>query len=757
MATTSPLFGSARSRSSDKITLCSTNPAFSESTCLDKFTIHGNQYTRKSAFASLRRSRERRSPIWRFGEDLVRVEDGAEVYYCWTCECEKKQQELPILKGNSSALNHMMSHGYNREGVKTERSAHTVLGTTALYTLVTATRLESFKALLIRWIVYCHIAFAMLENENFRDLLACLNKSVADLLPRARATLRKWVMEEYLAQREILKEELAQAISSIHLSFDLWTAPNYIAILSIYGHWISPSGQRMNKLLAFRRVFGKHAGENQAQIVLEVLRELRIQDRVGCLVGDNAAVNDTAVSAILGGLHPTLTKKQRSAFRIRCLGHNINLCAHALIFGKGRGDRREAFARAERKGDESDLASVWRQIGAVGRLHNIVKYIRWSPQRREEFANCIQGGEIADFDHLELIQDNDTRWNSFYLAISRALEVKDRLDMFCKKHKPDPRSGALTNDLLTHTHWYHLSRLRDCLNMFHIATLEAEGNGAFFYDWFPQLSWLLDELDNWRVDFADEAAKDPTFATLSEAAQHAWLKCEKYYKLTDDTPFPYAAVILNPTMKKQWFVDRWASGTAEQRAWISQVEEQVRQHWLQFYKHKGRPIRPSPPSPGRAVPSAASDELRERLRVYKRVKLGCEALPEDVDDFEEYLRTNLTPHSATFDPIKYWLHRRQATPQLAMFALDCLAIPSMSDDCERSFSSGRDLIHYKRSRLLCDVIEACTCLRDWYGKPSAKRARAGKVDESGKEVASEQSYEYFDCEEQVQDAYSSDS
>ena len=150
--------------------------------------------------------------------------------------------------------------------------------------------------------------------------------------------------------------------------------------------------------------------------------------------------------------------------------------------------------------------------------------------------------------------------------------------MFCKKHKPDLKLGPLRDDLLTHTHWYHLSRIQDCLNLFHVATLEIEGNGTFFYDWFPQLSWLLDELDNWRADFADEASKDPTFATLSDAARHAWLKCEKYYKLADDTPFSYAAVILNPTMKKQWFVDRWSSGTAEQRSWILQVEEQVRQH-----------------------------------------------------------------------------------------------------------------------------------------------------------------------------------
>ncbi|GAB7336563.1 hypothetical protein MBLNU13_g09833t2 [Cladosporium sp. NU13] len=668
MASINSYFGGVRSNASDKITLCPTNPAFSESTCLDSFKIRGSVYARKSSFATVHGSRERRSPIWQFGESLVRVKDGADVYYCWTCECERKQQELPVLKGNSTALKHMMSHGYDREGKKASKSAENVLEAAAIYTLVTTTRYESFKALLVRWIVYCQVAFAMLENEYFRELLACLNQSIADLLPRARATLRKWIMDEYICQKEALKSELAQAISDIHLSFDLWTAPNSIAIISIYGHWISPSGRRLNKLLAFRRVAGKHSGENQAQIVLEVLEELHIRDRIGCLVGDNAASNDTAIDA-------------------------------------------------------------------------------------RSLQTACKEASLLTSTKLELIQDNDTRWNSFYLAISRALVVKERLEMFCKKHKPDPRSGALKDDLLTHTHWYHLSRLHDCLNLFQVATLEIEGNGSFFYDWFPQLSWLLDELDNWRVDFADEASKDPTFKTLSDAAQHAWLKCEKYYKLADDTPFSYAAVILNPTMKKQWFIERWSSGTAEQRAWIAQIEEQVRQHWLRYYKHGDKPAMVSTFNSVRAVPSAASDDLRERLRVYKRVKFDHEASADDVDDFEEYLRTDLTPYSDAFEPIEYWLRRRQATPQLARFALDCLAIPPMSDDCERSFSSGRDLVHYKRSRLLSDVTEACTCLRDWYGKPTPKTAGTKVGFGNGSTAAGEEVIDVFDDEEQIQTAY----
>lgn len=266
---------------------------------------------------------------------------------------------------------------------------------------------------------------------------------------------------------------------------------------------------------------------------------------------------------------------------------------------------------------------------------------------------------------------------------------------------------------------------------------------------------MLDELDNWRADFADEASKDPTFATLSDAARHAWLKCEKYYKLADDTPFSYAAVILNPTMKKQWFVDRWSSGTAEQRSWIPQVEEQVRQHWLCFYKHTGTANTIQPPNPARVSLPAGSDDLRERLRVYKRVKLDHEALSDGIDDFEEYLRTDLIPCDATFDPVEYWLSRRQAKPQLAKFALDCLAIPPMSDACERSFSSGRDLIHYKRSRLLCDVIEACTCLRNWYGKPAPRKVRTKEVDKHGNTVVVEHEFDVFDDEERVKDAHGS--
>lgn len=64
----------------------------------------------------------------------------------------------------------------------------------------------------------------------------------------------------------------------------------------------------------------------------------------------------------------------------------------------------------------------------------------------------------------------------------------------------------------------------------------------------------------------------------------------------------------------------------------------------------------------------------------------------------------------------------------------------MSDDPERSFSSGRDLITYRRSNLHDDIIEACSCLRSWYGPPV--QAGASKAGEAA-----------FDDEDEIEEQY----
>jgi hypothetical protein len=56
--------------------------------------------------------------------------------------------------------------------------------------------------------VYCYIAFRMVENEHFRDLIKFLSSSLGGLLPRAVSTIRGWITEVYLAEKVTVEREL---------------------------------------------------------------------------------------------------------------------------------------------------------------------------------------------------------------------------------------------------------------------------------------------------------------------------------------------------------------------------------------------------------------------------------------------------------------------------------------------------------------------------------------------------------------------
>jgi hypothetical protein len=90
---------------------------------------------------------------------------------------------------------------------------------------------------------------------------------------------------------------------------------------------------------------------------------------------------------------------------------------------------------------------LWRKRGPVGKLHNIIVFICRTPQRRQKFKDQpdlqhLSAGGMSEFDHLNLIVDNATRWNSLYLMIDRALKLRDRIERFCSDHQNEMHGSA---------------------------------------------------------------------------------------------------------------------------------------------------------------------------------------------------------------------------------------------------------------------------------------------------------------------------
>ena len=155
-----------------------------------------------------------------------------------------------------------------------------------------------------------------------------------------------------------------------------------------FAHFIDSSGRWQSKLLAIRQLKGEHSGENIAASVLRVVKEYRISKRVGFFILDNASSNDVAVDFILRSLYPEMSVEARKRRRIRCLAHISNLVAKSLLLGQKADNIADELDLAYQHADFQSTSNVWKKQGVLGRLQNLIRHIRSSPQRRQEFKSC---------------------------------------------------------------------------------------------------------------------------------------------------------------------------------------------------------------------------------------------------------------------------------------------------------------------------------------------------------------------------------
>jgi len=139
-------------------------------------------------------------------------------WYCYLCEKERCEQELPIVDtGNSTCLDHLKQKHHidpqTGEHITAEGDNQTMINGPNLSTMIFRRDFDVFKDLLIRWIVYCHVAFFQIENAYFRELLFYLSPCLSKLLPKAAHTIHQCVNDAFLTRKERLKKDLNEARS----------------------------------------------------------------------------------------------------------------------------------------------------------------------------------------------------------------------------------------------------------------------------------------------------------------------------------------------------------------------------------------------------------------------------------------------------------------------------------------------------------------------------------------------------------------
>jgi hypothetical protein len=791
--------------------------------------LDGKRYILESWIHKKRRRGE--SWITAYGTALIQLnEHGRNSGRFWLCDlCDRRtppKVEMFSLAATSSAMLHLRKiHSItkdNNSSLDDNHNLETDSSSPAISVLdlqrraaeprplIVKSRAAQFQRLLLRWIADANIPLVGVEHPYFRQMLVLLDADfVNKTLPKSDTTIKRWIMTEYNKGLSIVKSGMNTAMSKIHTSFDLWTSPNGIAILSMVGHYIDRDGRPQTRLLALERVQGSHSGENQAIYLHKTVVRYGIEEHLGFFTADNADSCDACVRSLLRAFNPIMPQRDADILsaqrRIRCFGHIVNLIAKSFL----EGDSSDIFDQSWFDADkEAEIArrKEWRKRGAIGKCHNTNHFIRRSPQRRDQFLSIttvLTKDELAelgiwylddDLKGLMVKGDNDTRWNSVLLMVLRTLKLRQVIQAYYimslgqnDKEKRIPQEDCLQDD-----DWLLLSEIAEILQPLLYYTKHFEGRAPRFAEVIIALDNIHKHFNLMRARYSnnlipepfraprptlDEPALDciavaavtpsrtvsaeeevvigpssrsrrniqlpsryrdsvvdflgsgygdvdmedaleptpeqtdehnepaPNPASLSDDGLHflqhcfsyAIAKTEKYQQLIErDSVIYWAAMILHPAYGSRWI-------ELERPERHNDILRDFRTYFDQYYPTIGN----APSGSGNAPWHQKTDLLGVRPDFYRK------RAPEPRNELQAYLDLTPVEDFESKNLFSWWELRKGQFPRLFNMAMDILAIPAMSSENERAFSTAKLILSSQRHSLQFETVQALQCLKMW--------------------------------------------
>ena len=241
----------------------------------------------------------------------------AKGYEEWRCKyCPSGKYQLS--GGNWCIKKHLLRHEKREDSPRTDRSKRQQASIQEAMAFGDANpqkrrRLDNgagdsingdhLEVLYVKFITACNQSLRLVECPEFRDFLVYLNKDVETWLPYSHNTVKEWVLRQFKDQKERIKQRIHSARSVIHISCDLWTSPNDLAILGVIAHYIAEDGKLESSVLAMKDIVGNHDGVNLAGYIMEVISDWGFAAKLGYFQMDNARNNDTMLRKISFGTY----------------------------------------------------------------------------------------------------------------------------------------------------------------------------------------------------------------------------------------------------------------------------------------------------------------------------------------------------------------------------------------------------------------------------------------------------------------------
>lgn len=128
-----------------------------------------------------------------------------------------------------------------------------------------------------------------------------------------------------------------------------------------------------------------------------------------------------------------------------------------------------------------------------------------------------------------MVRDNQTRWNSVFDSIHRAIKLKDQIQLLCLQN-----TDKLGEDTLLEDDWQQLEDIERILQPFQDVTKRLEGHGkrgshGSLWECLPAIEALIQHMDRMK-----QLYKQSTHPHLANSINLAWSKLDEYYVKMDD-------------------------------------------------------------------------------------------------------------------------------------------------------------------------------------------------------------------------------
>ncbi|KAJ6439221.1 restless-like transposase [Purpureocillium lavendulum] len=705
------------------------------------------------------RSRDLSSWVWPFGFDIQN--DRERRWVCKTCVLKRR---IPIAnykaKGTQNIERHLDEiHKIRDPTGKRKRPSKKAYPSIADHLCMDRENVHQqaivnsyikrfdrvqFQKLVVSWVVERQQSFREVESGSLRAVFEYLNPSISvQNAYISHDTVRRQITNAYDQHKQTIIQALARAPGQIHVSFDGWRSRNRHALYGICAFFRDENNRSMKVVLGLPEIAERHFGETIGAQILSILFEFKIEEKVGYSCLDNAANNDTAMETIADEL-----SFEPKARRGHYFGHIMNLVAKAILFGKGC-EAFEADIQAQKLAEAEH--ELWMKKGPVGKLHNLVVWIRGSDtltnllRKIQQSANeASESAKIRARKPLDLIMDNDTRWLSQLFMMRRARLLRPSLETLLFEYKQLWEKENLRKDgtqkkgkklplcledrsRLTVADWNVIDGFIELLEHFENTVLILEGDGQarerarhHFKESYGNITdvvmayeYLLSKLEEAKEKM-DHYAEPEHFRVN---VQLAWEKLNEYYDKLDDTPMYYASLAFHPAFGWNVIEREWET----RPEWVQNAKKMVKQVWDDSYSKL-------------EVANTSGEPVAKRRRTFhnkfsqfkedkRRKALTSTAASSFGDEYECWLLSSGEIDSEVTDAYEYWHSLRSKYPRLSIMALDFLSIPPMSAECERLFSAAGRMVAPIRSRLEANIIGMAQCLRSWL--------RSGLVDELG--------------------------